>query len=324
MAYEKNIWRPRQATGKNRFLKSKETPTEVYLDNEPLSITDPGTPFAADRMNHIEDGIEEAHDAIAAESQIRQQGDDELTQAISAETLVRQEADIETLEKLAEAMQEHDEDGGAHPDIMAAVSAEAQAREQTDLYLQEQIALLSPDGENISEQLAALAAQVLGLTDRLYPVGAIYLATVNRNPAEFIGGTWTVWGQGRVPVGVDTTQAEFNTAEKAGGAKTHTLSVNEMPSHNHLQYAHNHLEQFAFRNTTGLTAISNDYGVNVAADHLVTSNTSNIGVTHRSSFGNGSYLYTQSATPPINNTGGGSAHNNLQPYITCYMWKRTA
>lgn len=47
-------------------------------------------------------------------------------------------------------------------------------------------------------------------------------------------GTWVAWGAGRVPVGVDTAQTEFNTVEKTGGEKTHTLATNEMPRHNHM------------------------------------------------------------------------------------------
>jgi hypothetical protein len=66
-----------------------------------------------------------------------------------------------------------------------------------------------------------------------FPIGMIYMSVENVNPATFIGGTWTVWGKGRVPVGVDTIQAEFDTVEKTGGAKTHTLSKTEMPSHYH-------------------------------------------------------------------------------------------
>jgi len=75
MAYVKTDWRPRVATGKTRFLKSQETSTEVYLDNEPLTVTDPGTPFSEGNMNHIEQGIFDAHEAIAAETQERIQGD---------------------------------------------------------------------------------------------------------------------------------------------------------------------------------------------------------------------------------------------------------
>ena len=69
--------------------------------------------------------------------------------------------------------------------------------------------------------------------DMIYPVGSIYLSINNANPGTIFGGTWASWGTGRVPVGVDTAQTEFNTVQKTGGAKTHTLSTSEMPSHTH-------------------------------------------------------------------------------------------
>jgi len=123
------------------------------------------------------------------------------------------------------------------------------------------------------------------LLNLVYPVGSIYMSVANVSPTTFIGGTWAVWGTGRVPVAVDTGQTEFNTVEKTGGAKTHTLTVNEMPSHTH--------DTGIFFSGTGIV----HYAVSAA----------------------------QSPTPiSTSAVGGGQAHNNLQPYITCYMWKRTA
>lgn len=123
---------------------------------------------------------------------------------------------------------------------------------------------------------------------KIYPVGSIYFSTTQTNPGSIFGGTWVAWGSGRVPVGVDITQTEFNTVNKTGGAKTHTLTIAEMPAHTH-QYRH--------------------YFGKINAD-------------------DGPYgsLPTGVTDPggPTKSTGGGQAHNNLQPYITCYMWRRTA
>lgn len=115
----------------------------------------------------------------------------------------------------------------------------------------------------------------------------------NVNPTTLFGGTWISWGSGRVPVGVDTSQTEFNTVEKTGGEKTHQLTVNEMPSHTH--------------------ALNNgNPGGNIES-------------------WNGNYFPANSETNrtygyemPVGFAGGDQPHNNLQPYITCYMWKRTA
>lgn len=105
--------------------------------------------------------------------------------------------------------------------------------------------------------------------------------------------TWVAWGSGRVPVGVNASDTNFSTVEKTGGEKTHTLTINEMPSHNHQ------------REQTG-RALYWDEGLTTMGD--LTSGT-----------------YVQiSWNRDTTNTGGSQPHNNLQPYITCYMWKRTA
>ena len=53
----------------------------------------------------------------------------------------------------------------------------------------------------------------------IYPVGSIKMTVTNTNPSTYLGGTWSLWGSGRVPVGVNTLQEEFSTVEKTGGEK---------------------------------------------------------------------------------------------------------
>ena len=62
-----------------------------------------------------------------------------------------------------------------------------------------------------------------------WPVGSIFLSVVNTNPTNWFGGTWELIAQGRTLVGVDTSDADFNTVKKTGGEKTHTLTTNEIP-----------------------------------------------------------------------------------------------
>ena len=125
-----------------------------------------------------------------------------------------------------------------------------------------------------------------------YPVGAIFTTTVAyANSAAVVaaigGTTWTAFGAGKVLVGVDAGDTDFDTVEETGGAKTHTLTISEMPAHTH-SYD---------RQNTSTDAIS---------IHDIV----------RTTGGNSSST--------TGSTGGGTAHNNLQPYITVYMWKRTA
>ena len=135
------------------------------------------------------------------------------------------------------------------------------------------------------------------LLDLIYPVGAIYMSVKNTNPGTLFGGTWTAWGSGRVPVGVNTSDSNFNSVEKTGGASTVTLTESQIPSHYH---GFTDGAEAIVYNNVGWAGTGNDF----AAFKAPTSG-------------------TISATR-TGNTGGGGSHNNLQPYITCYMWKRTA
>lgn len=126
------------------------------------------------------------------------------------------------------------------------------------------------------------------MQQRSYPVGEILTTRRAGNPATWMGfGTWTAYAQGRVLVGYDGGDASFNALDKTGGAKTHVLTVDEMPPHNH------------------------DISLGIGA--------STPSINKGSS---GSVMSTD--TTSIASKGGGQAHNNLQPYITVYMWQRTA
>ena len=147
------------------------------------------------------------------------------------------------------------------------------------------------------------------IVDLVYPVGSIYMSVNSTNPASLFGGSWGAWGSGRVPVGVNTSDSNFNSVEKTGGASTHTLTTAQMPSHTHTQNAHSH--GVRYKDFAGLTATSGGWIV-------LRRNESGDG--YDGTDGDGAI----STTATNQNTGGGGAHNNLQPYITCYMWKRTA
>lgn len=106
--------------------------------------------------------------------------------------------------------------------------------------------------------------------------------------------------KGRVPAGYDSAQTEFNTMGKTGGEKTHLLTSAEMPAHNHTDSGHTHAapDGAAFWVTNGSSGnVGNGtfWGVHAF---------------------DGSTNSTASAASNIQNTGGGGAHNNLQPYLT--------
>lgn len=148
------------------------------------------------------------------------------------------------------------------------------------------------------------AGNVVGPTGpSQWPVGSIYMSVSPTNPSAVFGGTWVAWGAGRVPVGVNAGDAEFDTVEETGGAKTHTLTAAEMPTHNHT-IAHDHPTSSSVDTTSPTSG------------NFMRAGTTGVVVNNN---------LVQAATPTTSgNAGSGGAHNNLQPYITCYMWKRTA
>jgi len=127
-----------------------------------------------------------------------------------------------------------------------------------------------------------------------YPVGSIYMNCSNAtNPGTLLGfGTWASFGEGRVLVGIDSSDTDFDTAEETGGSKTHTLTEAQLPSHRH-------------------QVGSNDSGTGTGGA------AGNMELVRDAGTGNG---------PAVNSsfTGSGQAHTIVQPYIVVYMWKRTA
>lgn len=152
---------------------------------------------------------------------------------------------------------------------------------------------------------AKLATDALQLA---YPVGSIYMnATVATNPGTLLGfGTWTAFGAGKVPVGIDASDTDFDTAEETGGAKTVTLDIDEMPSHRHggIQPSGS-----AGSNSNGFDVDGPANGADTDAYQKFT----------KYAGGSGS-----DANGTLTSAGATQAHTNLQPYIVVYMWKRTA
>lgn len=130
----------------------------------------------------------------------------------------------------------------------------------------------------------------------IYPVGAIYMSVVSTSPATlFSMGTWVAFGAGRVLVGIDAGQTEFDAVEETGGAKTVTLTAAQsgVPAHTHIQQ----------RLPTATGAV-----IGFTVDTSMSGTPADSGVT------------TKANTA----ADASQAHNNLQPYIVVYMWKRTA
>lgn len=204
-----------------------------------------------------------------------------------------------------------------------------------------------------------------------HPIGSIYMSVDNINPGNIFGGTWVAWGTGKVPVGVDTTQTEFNSVEKTGGSKTASTTYTpagtnsggnvqgtaitkaQLPNYTLYNTTHKHVlsptsfvsngqfinagygesnagssgcwtggHQFALaaaRKVNGTTfpavITSNDlmHTLNTT-DSTIKVDSGGSGQTHTHSFTQPTFTGTQATI----------TESTVQPYITCYMWKRTA
>jgi microcystin-dependent protein len=171
-----------------------------------------------------------------------------------------------------------------------------------------------------------LDAVYVAVMSRQYPVGEMLITRRSANPNTWLGfGTWVAYGEGKTLVGLNAAEAEFDLLDKTGGAKTHTLAAGEIPSHTHsfsgsgttsVAGAHAHTTRF------NRTQKSNNATPYILSDP--TSGENNNGSVDLTTSTNGDHTHTVTVSGTTGSAGSGSAHNNLQPYITVFFWKRTA
>lgn len=145
---------------------------------------------------------------------------------------------------------------------------------------------------------------------KAYPVGQLFInATDGTNPSTLLGfGTWVKFGEGRVLVGLDSGDSDFNSAEETGGAK----SFNNRHRHGDgslraaIGAINNNVGALGYDATGPISGVS--YNISVQG----MSNTSLTNINHSTRV-HGVTDYAQSSSQSL-----------LQPYITVYMWKRTA
>lgn len=182
-----------------------------------------------------------------------------------------------------------------------------------------------------------------------FPVGAVFIAVVATNPATLLGyGTWAAFGAGRVLVGLDAADADFDLVEETGGAKTKAVSAHtgtavanhvvtqpsahsdhaDVTNHTHT-VSHSHTQRGGTATTGGLSGATWDtstsggpsnWGYSTTTDAPTSSNPSGGVAAMAHSAHSGTAVDAHGVTQP-------SAHadlNVVQPYIVCYFWKRTA
>ena len=193
-----------------------------------------------------------------------------------------------------------------------------------------------------------------------FPVGAIYMSTNSANPSTFwTGTTWQAFATGKTIVGIDTSDTDFNSVNKAGGSKEVVLTVPNLPAHNHTvgDNSHSHSVNgvgdhshtlndhshylpphqhvspwgdngagapwgtYGGKNMWGSgSADNNNWWYYTSPVDQWTNGAGAVGMS-----GSGAHSHTINNTThshTLSNTGSNTAHSNLQPYIVTYIWKR--
>jgi hypothetical protein len=159
--------------------------------------------------------------------------------------------------------------------------------------------------------LLATTAFVQAAIALLYPVGSIYTnATSSTNPGTLLGfGTWTAFGAGRVPVGFDSGNALFDSAEETGGSAD-AITVSHTHTATSTDSGHTHTT--TWNNINDFIQGSNSPGAEQSPDDV------------QGTFNITSNSGTANITTTVASAGSSGTNANYQPYITVYMWKRTA
>lgn len=177
-------------------------------------------------------------------------------------------------------------------------------------------------GVSVSDVGGKTTVNIPGGAGEAFPVGSVFLSVVSTNPGTLLGyGTWSAIAAGKMLVGLDSGDTDFDTAEETGGTKTKTIAQANLPdistgagtAHTHTQNAHSHVIGQVRDATTG-------------------GSTTNIAKTADTSSTIGTATSTDSATATNQNEsahthslgGSGTALNVMNPYFVVYIFKRTA
>lgn len=178
-------------------------------------------------------------------------------------------------------------------DKLATINTDEQARRTTPIFD------WSKNDFNVN---GTLKVNNTNIFDLIYPVGSFYISAKSTNPAILFGGTWEQI-QGRFLLG----RSSSYPVGSMGGEATHTLTESEMPSHN------GHL-------SAGLSG-SVPMGEGNYEGYL---NSSTMNAYPGGGYRGWNVYAGNEMHPASEAVGGGQAHNNMPPYLSVYIWKRTA
>lgn len=154
----------------------------------------------------------------------------------------------------------------------------------------------------VTNQLFFQTAETNFVLDNVYPIGSIYMNVNSTNPGTLFGGTWEQI-QGKFLLGMSSSYP----AGSQGGEASHTLTTEEMPSHGHNPA--NQAGYYGFITNSKKVFEVGDMGVQSGSGRYYPYSTAAFDISRNSLTGT---------------TGGGNSHNNMPPYLSIYIWKRTA
>lgn len=154
----------------------------------------------------------------------------------------------------------------------------------------------------VTNQLFFQTAETNFVLDNVYPIGSIYMNVNSTNPGTLFGGTWEQI-QGKFLLGMSSSYP----AGSQGGEASHTLTTEEMPSHGHNPA--NEAGYYGFITNSQKAFTVGDMGVQSGSGRYYPYSTTAFDISRNSLTGT---------------TGGGKSHNNMPPYLSIYIWKRTA
>lgn len=166
-----------------------------------------------------------------------------------------------------------------------------------------------------------------------WPVNSVYISVEDVNPGSTIGGQWVKFGEGKALVGVDPSDSNLDDAEKTFGTKNETLTTNQIPAHNHTGTTnttgnHTHGIHNSGNHAHHLSSILDNLGGGSTNNALTSYPGANVRIASRDTTASGNHSHGMNAAGNHShsfttaNRGGGQSHNNMQPSIAVYLWKR--